>query len=130
MMNTKIIVHYEGSVSSGKLGSVCSEFLLLPSIAINNAILSVPNVDVNVMLYYNNLFGVGITSRNISFIGGVFQLKILKNLTIGMAYSHSINKLSSISPNSYEFMVGVTPMGLNTKFTGNRAIARCPALEF
>jgi hypothetical protein len=82
------------------------------------------------MLYYNNLFGVGLTSRNVNFIGGVFQIKLLKNLAIGMAYSRSINKLSYASPNGFELMAGVTPMGLNTKFTGNRAIAKCPAVEF
>ncbi len=117
-------------IAYGRFIPVSHDFVLLPSVAINNAILSVPNVDVNMMLYYNNLFGVGISARNINFIGGIFQLKILKNLSIGMAYSHSINALNSISPNSYELMIGVTPMGLNTKFTGNRAIARCPALEF
>ncbi len=117
-------------IAYGRFIPVSHDFVLLPSIAINNAILSAPNVDVNVMLYYNNLFGVGISARNTNFIGGVFQLKLLKNLSIGMAYSHSINNLSSVSPNSYELMIGVTPMGLNTKFTGNRAIARCPALEF
>lgn len=117
-------------VSYGRFIPVTHDFVLLPSFAINNALVGAPNVDVNVMLYYNNLFGVGLTARNVNFIGGVFQMKILKNLSIGMAYSRSINKLSSASPNSYEIMVGVTPMGLNTKFTGNRSIAKCPALEF
>jgi len=117
-------------VAYGRFIPVSHDFVLLPSIAVNNAILSVPNVDVSLMLYYNNLFGAGINLRNTNFISGIFQIKILKNLSIGVAYSYTINKLSYAVPNGFELMAGVTPMGLNTKFTGNRAIAKCPAVEF
>jgi type IX secretion system PorP/SprF family membrane protein len=116
--------------SYGKFIPINNDFVLLPSIILNSPLIAVPNVDANMMLFYNNLFGAGISLRNTNFLSVIFQLKILKNLALGVAYSKTVNKLYTVAPNGFEIMVGVTPMGLNTKFTGHKSIARCPVLEF
>lgn len=117
-------------VSFGKVMPISNDFVLMPAVAVNNPVLAPPTVDVNVILFYNNLFGVGLAARNFNYLGAIFQIKILKNLAIGMAYNYSTNKFNKVSPSAFELMAGVVPIGLNTRFAGNRAIAKCPAVEF
>jgi type IX secretion system PorP/SprF family membrane protein len=123
-LNTSLFMDY------GRIFPLNDNFLLLPSITINAALVSVPAVDLNIMLYYANAMGFGLALRNTSFISGIYQVRILKNLSVGLCYSYSLNNARFAAPNSYEIMMGVTPMGLSSKFTGKHSIARCPALEF
>lgn len=123
-LNTTLFLDY------GRIFPLNDEFLLLPSISLNTAILSVPAVEANVMVYYANNVGLGVALRNASFISGIFQIRLLKNLSVGLAYSYSLNNTRYVAPNSYEIMIGMTPMGMSSKIIGKHSVARCPALEF
>jgi type IX secretion system PorP/SprF family membrane protein len=114
----------------GKVFPVNDYCTLLPSVALNTAIIGIPTINTNIMLYYANRFGIGLSSRNASFIGAIFQVRMLQNLCAGFSYSYSVNKISSVAPNSFEVMIGIVPMGLDGKFKGGRSVARCPALDF
>ena len=74
--------------------------------------------------------GFWLASRNANFIGAIFQVRVLENLSIGLSYSTSLGKISNVAPNSYEIMMGVVPMGLGGKYKGGRSVAKCPALDF
>lgn len=114
----------------GQVFPVNEEMIMLPSVALNMAIVGPPSISPTLMFYYANRFGFGVSTRNTSFINGIFQVRILENMSVGLAYSYSTNKISAAARNSYEIMVGVVPMGLGGKFVGGRSIAKCPVLEF
>ena len=103
---------------------------MMPSVALNTPILAPPLVDGTLMFYLANRAGLGIAVRNMSFASGIFQIRFLRDMTAGFAYSYPINKTRLVAQNSYEFMIGVTPMGMNHKFIGVNAIARCPTLSY
>jgi type IX secretion system PorP/SprF family membrane protein len=114
----------------GQVFPVNDYMIMLPSVAVNVAVIGPPSISPTLMFYYSNRFGFGVSARNASFISGIFQARILENLSVGLAYSYSINKVSAAAPNSYEIMIGVVPMGLGGKFVGGRSVTKCPALDF
>ncbi len=114
----------------GRIFPLNDNFLVLPSVTLNSALVGMPAADVNVMVYYASVMGFGMALRNASFISGIYQVRILKNLSVGLCYSYSLNNARAAAPNSYEIMLGMTPMGLSSKFIGKHSVARCPALEF
>jgi len=117
-------------MSYGKVFSISDDWIMLPSLSINGQILSIPTINPTLMFYYSNRFGLGLASRNLSFASAIVQFRILQNLSVGLAYSYSINKISAVAPHNYEIMVGVAPMGLTEKHPGRRSVAKCPALDF
>ncbi len=123
-LNTSLFMDF------GRVVPLNDNFLLLPSITLNAALVGVPNVDFNAMVYYANVMGFGLALRNASFISAIYQVRILKNLSVGLCYSNSLNNARVVAPNSYEIVMGMTPMGLSSKFLGKHSVARCPALEF
>ncbi|MBA3683035.1 MAG: PorP/SprF family type IX secretion system membrane protein [Bacteroidetes bacterium] len=123
-LNTSLFIDF------GRIIPLNDKFLLLPSITVNAALVGAPAADVNIMVYYANVMGFGLALRNGSFLSAIYQVRILKNLSVGLCYSYSLNNARVVAPNSYEIMIGMTPMGLSSKFTGRHSIARCPALEF
>lgn len=116
--------------SYGRLIHLSDYFLLLPSVAVTMPFISVPNIDVNAMLYYNNRMGFGVALRNTNFFTGIYQIRMAQNITVGLAYSVSINSMFYGSPHSFEVMVGLPPFGMMTKPFGKFNIARCPRLDY
>ena len=114
----------------GRFVTLTDNLLMMPSIAVNTPIISLPIVDANVMFYFANRVGLGAGIRNTSFVSGIFQIRFLENLTAGFAYSYPINSVRYAAKNSFELVVGVVPMGMNTRLTGRHSIARCPVLSY
>lgn len=116
--------------SYGRVFSLGDYWIMLPSVAVNMQLFGVPSINPTIMFYYSNRIGFGAAARNTDFLSAIFQIRVLQNLSVGLAYSYSINKIAHASRNSYEIMVGVVPMGLGEKFKGGRSVAKCPALDF
>jgi type IX secretion system PorP/SprF family membrane protein len=117
-------------IAYGRVFSVSENWIMLPSVSINGAILSIPAISSTLMFYYSNRFGLGLASRNLSFLSAIVQFRVLQNLSVGLAYSYSINRINTAAPHNYEIMVGVAPMGLAEKHQGRRSVAKCPGLDF
>ncbi len=114
----------------GRLVTLSDNLLMMPSIALNTPLISLPIVDANIMFYYANRIGLGAGIRNTSFLSGVLQIRFLENMTAGFAYSYPINNTRYVGGNSFELMVGVVPMGMSAKLTGRHSIAKCPVLSY
>ncbi len=117
-------------ISYGKVFPLSDYFTFLPSISLNQAIIGVPSFNTNLLFYYSNRMGFGLATRNLNFIGAIFQVRLFENLSVGLSYSYSLSKISTVAPNSYEIMVGIVPMGLGGKYRAGRSVAKCPALDF
>ena len=114
----------------GRLVTLSDNLLMMPSVALNTPIISLPLVDANIMFYYANRIGLGAGIRNTSFLSGVFQIRFLENMTAGFAYSYPINNVRYTAQNSFEIMIGVVPVGMSAKLTGRHSIAKCPVLSY
>lgn len=114
----------------GRMITLSDNLLMMPSLALNTPIISLPILDANVMFYYANRIGLGAGIRNTSFLSGIFQIRFLENMTAGFAYSYPINNVRFAARNSYEIMIGVVPMGMSAKLTGRHSIAKCPVLSY
>jgi type IX secretion system PorP/SprF family membrane protein len=117
-------------VGVGRKIPLSESFLFIPAVAFNMSVVHIPAVDLNMMVYYNNLMGAGLALRNKSFMSVIYQVRLFENLTVGLAYSYSINAMRYAAPNSFEVMIGATPSGLMEKLVGRHSIARCPTLDF
>lgn len=116
--------------SYGKMIHLSDYFLLMPSMAANLPIVGIPNIDLNAMLYYDNRMGGGLGLRNINFLTAIYQLRIVQNISVGLAYSVSLNAMRYAAPNSFEVIIGMSPTGMMTKPQGRHSIARCPGLDY
>jgi type IX secretion system PorP/SprF family membrane protein len=114
----------------GRMITLSENILMMPSVALNTPILSLPSVDATLMFYFGNRVGLGAGIKNTSFVSGIFQIRFLENMTAGFAYSYPLNAMRYASKNSFELMVGVVPMGMNTPLTGRHSITRCPVLSY
>lgn len=114
----------------GRLIPLADHLLMMPSVALNAPIISLPIVDASLMFYYANRVGLGAGFRNTSFLSAIFQIRFLQNMTAGFAYSYPLNAMRYAAKNSFEIMVGVVPVGMNARLDGRHSIARCPSLSF
>jgi type IX secretion system PorP/SprF family membrane protein len=114
----------------GRMITLSERVLMMPSIAVNIPIISPPLADASLLFYFGNRLGLGVALRNASFASGILQLRFLPNVTAGFSYSYPLNLTRYAAQNSFEVMIGVTPMGMNTKLTGRHSIARCPTMSY
>lgn len=118
-------------ISFGKKINLDNGITLIPAINAHSSFTGIPSVELNIMAYYNKRIGLGATIRNASFISGIFQIRFLKNLTAGLSYDYSINKLNPAAPHTIEFMIGATPMFNSTgPDRGSRSVAKCPNFDY
>ncbi len=115
----------------GRFIPLMEQVLLMPSVALNVPLAGIPIVDASAMVYFGNRVGGGLAIRNVSFLSGIFQLRFLGNLTAGFAYSYPINSMRyTAAMNSFELMVGIVPMGMETPSSGAHSVAKCPGLRY
>ncbi len=106
-------------------------WMLVPAVKVQSAFTTIPLIEANAMLFYNRTIGMGASIRGNSFACAIFQIKILKNIIVGLGYDYTINKLHTASANSVEFMLSFTPGGAgDDKNVGRRSVANCPDFNF
>jgi hypothetical protein len=103
---------------------------MMPSVAVNFPVVNLPIIDLNLMFYYANRIGGGVSLRNASFISAILQIRFLENLTAGLSYSYPHNITRFGGQNTYEIMVGMVPMGMESKLSGRHSVAKCPSLSY
>lgn len=114
----------------GRKVALADNLLMIPSVALNMQAFGAPSVDVNAMFYYATRIGAGVSIRNTSFASATLQIRFLENITAGFSYSYPLNSMRYAARNSFEIMVGVTPIGMNSVTVGKHSIAKCPTLDF
>jgi hypothetical protein len=129
-IGNKSFLAHQLYVSYGRRIFLDNGFVLIPALNIHSSFTNIPSAEFNFMAYYNKRIGIGASVRGRNFISGIVQLRIIKNVTLGMAYDYSINQISAAAPHSFEFMLGVTPMMLLEGDKMKNSIAKCPTFDF
>ncbi len=128
-LNSKIIPHIYTSV--GMRFFFDNNFSLVPSLNMHSTFNYIPAFQGNLMLNYGTRFGIGASVTGKNFVGGIFQIRFLKNAVVGIAYEYSINRMRVAAPNTIEFMMGIVPIfDTRDRFGKSSNVAKCPILEF
>ena len=116
----------------GRKIGLTDEILFLPSVAVNVEIIDIPMIETSAMFFYDNRIGAGIGFRNLNFFNTTLQLRVQQNLTVGFSYSYPLNASRYAAPNSFEFIIGVTPYGMNSKILGaiKHSVSKSPTLDY
>lgn len=114
----------------GRKYRITDRLTSMPSVAVQIPVIGLPVVDLNLMYYFANRIGGGFALRNNNFLSGIVQVRFLKNMTAGFAYSYPINAMRFAAQNSYELMIGVVPYGMDARESGTHSVARCPDLSW
>ncbi len=108
-----------------------NNIVFVPALNVHSSFTFIPSAEINLMVYLYKRIGIGSSVRNKSFVSGILQVRMLKNLTIGVAYDYSVNKINAKAPHTYEIMLGLTPLFnelLDVKSKHN--VAQCPVFDF
>jgi type IX secretion system PorP/SprF family membrane protein len=113
-----------------KIHTAYNGLVIAPSVHVQSSLLSLPQVDVACMVYYHKRVGVGANYRVNNSVSGIVQVNVLKNVIVGFAYDYTTTKFRAAAANTYEFMIGLSPiMASDDKLNRNR-VANCPSFDF
>lgn len=118
-------------IAKRKIALGDNTWMLVPAVKVQSSYKTIPLIEGNLMLFYARTVGVGVSVRGNSFSSAIFQVKILKNVIVGISYDYSINRLRAAAANSLEFVLSFSPGGAgDDKNAGRRSVANCPDFNF
>jgi type IX secretion system PorP/SprF family membrane protein len=108
-----------------------NNFMMVPSVHIQSSLLTLPQVDLNCMVYYHKRIGLGANVRVNTSFSGILQVNITRNIVAGFSYDYATTKFRHGAANTYEFMIGVSPvMSGDEKVNHSKRVANCPTFDF
>lgn len=113
-----------------KIHSGYNNFMFVPSVHIQSSLLTLPQVDLNCMIYYHKRIGVGANYRVNNSFSGILQVNITKNIIAGFSYDYTTTKFRNAAANTYEFMIGVSPVMSGDEKVNKNRVANCPTFDF
>jgi type IX secretion system PorP/SprF family membrane protein len=96
--------------SMGKKGKYNDFNTLMFAVNLRGSFTALPSIELNVMNYYDKKIAFGASIRSKNFISAIFQIHVLGNVNVGLAYDLSINKLYSAAANTGEIMISFSPI--------------------
>jgi len=103
VVQAKMDRHYY--INAGYVFDLGQDFKLMPSTMIRYAEGTYATVDLNATLYYDNLFGIGLSYRTKESASVLFQLYINEELIIGYAFDYVLSDIRMATYGSHEIMV-------------------------
>jgi hypothetical protein len=82
------------------------------------------------MLYYKKRVGLGANYRVGNSFSGIVQVAITKTWVVGFSYDYTANRFRNAAANTYEFMMGISPVMSDDSNTNKRSVAQCPTFDF
>lgn len=83
-------------------------------------------LDVNVMMEWKRMFGVGASYRNSDAVAVMMRLSFLKYFQLGYSYDITTSRIKLDSSNTHEFILAITPCPPKDP---SKMIVRCPVFE-
>ena len=103
VVQAKMDRHYY--INAGYVFDLDKNFKLMPSVMVRYVEGSFATMDLNATLYYDNLFGIGISYRSKESMSALFQLFVNEELIIGYAFDYVLSDISMATYGSHEIMV-------------------------
>ncbi len=104
-------------------------FITIPALNIQtNFRNGVPSVNFNLITYYKKRVGVGLNYRMHDAVSAILQVRIYKNLIVGIAYDLTVSRFRAGKANSDEIMIGYSPI-MSVEELEKQHVADCPKFE-
>ncbi len=113
---------------SKKIISGGYSFITIPAINIQTNFRGIPSLNLNVITYYKKRVGLGVSYRMHDAVSGILQVRIYKNLVVGIAYDLTISRFRYGKANSDEIMIGYSPI-MSTEDLEKKGTTNCPKFE-
>lgn len=94
-------------MASKQLGNEDS-FTYTPAVLLKFVSGSSPALDLNFMVEYKKVVGLGLSYRNGDAIAGLFRLHFLKYFTVGYAFDFTTSQIRIASSNTHEITLGIS----------------------
>lgn len=101
----KLKTHYE--FLGGAKIEASETVSYIPSAMIKFTALSVPSIDLNFLLDFDNRAQFGISYRNVDAIVGMFKVNFLKHFTLGYSFDFTTSRVKLGSSNTHEIIIGI-----------------------
>jgi type IX secretion system PorP/SprF family membrane protein len=101
----------------------------VPAIHLQYDLVGIPSVNFNFMTYYAKRVGVGVSYRTQDAVSLIVQVRIWKNITVGLAYDIVASRFHAAKANSDEVMIGLSPV-MNPEEGAKHSTNDCPKFEF
>ena len=105
-------------------------YSIVPAIHIQSNLTSLPQVDLNTMIYFKKRISLGLNYRVANSFSGILQVNVFKNSIIGISYDYTTNKFTNAYSNTFEVMFGITPLSGNEKYSRSMNVVQCPSFDF
>jgi len=104
-------------------------FISIPAINMQTDFKALPSFNIDFMCYYKKRVGLGVNYRIHDAVSAILQVRIWKNLIIGLAYDYTISRFRAAGANSDEQMIGFSPV-MSTEDLSKAGTHDCPKFEF
>lgn len=88
-----------------------------------------PALDLSCMMYIKRRVGFGVTYRYNDAAVAMLQVRIAKNIVVGIAYDYILSRMRSGASSSQELMFGFSPVAVSD-YEPRTNVAECPVMEF
>lgn len=106
------------------------DYTYIPAIQIQTSFAGLPSVNLNVMALYRGRVAMGISYRTQDALSAILQVRIVKNVIIGLSYDYSLSRIRSAHANSLEGMLGFSPLDVYDNEYDIIKSSKCPSFEF
>ncbi len=116
---------------SRKYRSTEYDYVFIPAVQIQTSFMGIPSVNLNCIALYRGRFALGVSFRSEDAVSVMLQVRVVKNVIIGIAYDYTVSRFARANASSLEGMFGFSPIdgGAEEQFDIKKA-AKCPAFEF
>ncbi|MBL4703457.1 MAG: type IX secretion system membrane protein PorP/SprF [Flavobacteriales bacterium] len=97
--------HYEFLL--GAKVELDDRFSYIPSMMLKFTALSVPAVDLNLLVDYDDRFQFGFSYRNTDALAVMFKVNFLEHFTLGYSFDLTTSKIRMGSSNTHEIVIGL-----------------------
>jgi type IX secretion system PorP/SprF family membrane protein len=115
---------------SRKYRSLEYDYVYIPAIQIQSSFAGIPSVSLNFIALYRGRIGMGISYRSEDAVSVILQVRVMKNIIIGLAYDYSASVMSRGYPHSLEAMIGFSPIASNDEEFNTIKTSKCPTFDF
>ena len=105
------------------------DYVFIPAIQIQSTYTNLPITQFNLMAYYRNIVGLGLSYRMHDAVSVMMQIRLWNNFVVGFAYDYTISKFRFAKANSTEIMMGFSPVG-GEDYQGRTNVAKCPKFDY
>jgi type IX secretion system PorP/SprF family membrane protein len=115
---------------SRKYRSIDYGYVFIPAIQIQSSFAGIPSVNLNFIALYNGRIGMGVSYRSQDAVSAILQVRVMKNIIIGLAYDYSVSLFRRANPSSLEAMMGFSPIASGEEEYNTIKASKCPTFDF